>query len=255
MTPGDIQVWVCRSSVAALAAESALLLTASERKVLASMAHGEGRRQRALAWSLRRWVLARALGIQPAHVVLASSPSGKPVLDQPAGGLDFSLSHTAGCVVVALAGQAVGVDVEQRSRRVRWQALAARFFAAEERDGLATLPADERARQSLCLWSAREAWSKALGSGVSGFASLPPFAWAGQGWRNPAAPDGFWQWQLDEHVLSLAHPAAAGRPQVFELLDFAGGLAARWQELQPLADGGLQACGRPHCIADFVDEN
>src|SRR5262249_49090039 len=62
----------------------------------------------------------------------------------------------------------IGVDVEHMRREPDVDALAARFFAAEEIDALATLAAHERVTGFYRCWTRKEAYVKALGVSVWG---------------------------------------------------------------------------------------
>lgn len=94
-------------------------------------------------------------------------PHGKPHAPS-AGGIEFNLSHSGPYVLLAFArGQALGVDVERRRRRLSLLALARRFFAAEEAEALAALPEPDRPACFLQLWTRKEAVLKALGEGLN----------------------------------------------------------------------------------------
>jgi 4'-phosphopantetheinyl transferase len=82
--------------------------------------------------------------------------------------LEFSLSHTRGLVVCAVAiKDAVGVDVEWPGREVAHAELARRFFAPAEADWLAELPPEEQRAAFFELWTLKEAFIKALGVGMA----------------------------------------------------------------------------------------
>lgn len=198
-----MQLWLCRLPPAQCPAGLEALLTVPERARLQCMRNGEQRQQRRLAWFLRNWVLARALGCAPDELMFSKNPQGKPQLQSPPADLAFNLSHAPGCVVLAVGGQPLGVDVEPLDRRADWQRIGRRMFSAAEQGQLAMLASPQRERAALCLWSAKEAWGKADGRGVSGFAEAPEFVRGEKSWQLPQ--DGaFWQYLLAGHVLSLA---------------------------------------------------
>lgn len=88
-------------------------------------------------------------------------PYGKPQLAD--GLVEFNLSHAGRWVVCALANAAVGIDVEQL-RPFDLQ-LAWRFFHQRECAALAGLPAAAQHDYFFRLWTAKEAYMKALGLG------------------------------------------------------------------------------------------
>jgi len=119
-----------------------------------------------------RLVLGRLLGLEPAQVPLRRGHRGRPELADPAAGIDFNVSHTAGMALYAvargLAPQArIGVDIERRERDVGADRLARKFLAPREQATLAGLAADERRRRFLRYWTCKEAMSKATGDGLA----------------------------------------------------------------------------------------
>ena len=78
--------------------------------------------------------------------------------------MDISITHTSDQIIAAVAPNArIGIDVEKRDRVLSEEFIAAAFspleqeVAAESGDGATTL---------LRFWCAKEAFSKALGSGL-----------------------------------------------------------------------------------------
>ncbi len=105
------------------------------------------------------WLLQQALlqeGICVEEQFFDRTPLGKPVLKNRED-LHFSLSHAGHYAVCALSAQPVGVDVETHRCT---PAIARRFFHPEE------LHRDDP--ETLCrLWTAKEAFVKALGGGLT----------------------------------------------------------------------------------------
>ena len=92
---------------------------------------------------------------------LVAGPYGKPRLQH--GGPEFNLSHAGRRVVCALSRAAVGIDVEQL-RPCDLQ-LAWRYFHRRECEVLARQPVHAQADYFFHLWTAKEAYIKALGLG------------------------------------------------------------------------------------------
>ena len=132
----------------------------------------------ARAW-LRR-SLGAYLGCAPDSVAFAYGEQGKPRLaDAEAGArLDFNLSHAGGHALLAVsAGVPLGADIE--AVRPVEEKVAERFFSAAEVRALLALPAAARLDGFFRCWTRKEAYLKALGSGLAapldGFAvSLAP---------------------------------------------------------------------------------
>jgi 4'-phosphopantetheinyl transferase len=127
-----------------------------------------------IAFALRRgWVrhvLAGYLGRQPEGLRFAVSEFGKPQLagSDAAAGLRFNLSHSVDVAVLAVVpARRVGVDVERVRPGRDLEALATRFFSADEVTALRTLPESERQTAFYRCWTRKEAYLKARGEGLT----------------------------------------------------------------------------------------
>ncbi len=81
--------------------------------------------------------------------------------------LHFNLSHAGPHLLLAFArGQTLGVDLEQRDRRLSIEGIAGRFFAPREAQALAGLPPEPQKETFLRLWTRKEAVLKAIGHGL-----------------------------------------------------------------------------------------
>lgn len=102
---------------------------------------------------------------------------GKPIVESPdVACRAFNVAHTHGLVVCGLGGreQWLGVDVEWMDRRTDPD-LARRYFAAAEIRQLdATKSEDEHRELFLKLWTLKEAFIKAIGTGL--YTPLDQFA-------------------------------------------------------------------------------
>lgn len=117
-----------------------------------------------------RDVLGRLL---QAYAGLAAAPAlersefGKPHAPA-AGGVEFNLSHSGPCALLAFARKLpLGIDLERVERRVDPDEIARRFFDAREAEALGRLPAEARRQAFLELWTRKEAVLKALGRGLA----------------------------------------------------------------------------------------
>ncbi len=148
-------------------------------------------------WSWVRATLGATLATDAAALSIVRDEHGKPQLTGALREWHFSLSHSGGWALLALAqGQPVGVDLEWPRPRRRLLAMAQRFFTAAEADALHSLAEEERLRAFYSLWTAKEAVLKAAGVGI-GFG----LAKAGMAWHPP-------DWVVDRFADALA-PAAA----------------------------------------------
>lgn len=114
-----------------------------------------------------RSVLGAYLGVSPREVGLATGANGKPRLEREAG-LEFNLSHSGDHGLLAVTRDArVGVDIEELRPRDDVLPLAERLFTRAERLSLCPAQSDPLARQFLTCWTRKEAYLKALGTGLT----------------------------------------------------------------------------------------
>ncbi len=111
------------------------------------------------------WLLQYGLaqeGIPGEEQVFGKNQYGKPELSGQQ--VQFSLSHTGNWAVCAVGSTPLGVDVEHPRCS---PAVAARWFPEKEVKQVGGLPPEEQ-KWALCrLWTAREAFLKALGCGLT----------------------------------------------------------------------------------------
>lgn len=137
----------------------------------------EPRVQFILSRAFLRIVLGRYLRIEPREVRFRTAEHGKPELAED-GGLRFNLSHTDGETMIALtrAGR-IGADVERIRENLDPLALGTRFFSPQESEWLRSQAASQRFASFFACWTAKEAYVKACGAGLSvaldGFAVIP----------------------------------------------------------------------------------
>ncbi len=114
-----------------------------------------------------RAVLAGYTGLAAQAIALSLGPVGKPHLASAAGP-QFNLSHSRDVAVVAVtARRAVGVDVEAIGRRLS-QTLIRRTLTPAELATVQALAPEAHDEGFLRHWTAKEAYVKATGEGLSG---------------------------------------------------------------------------------------
>ena len=116
------------------------------------------RRQKAACALLKRW-LSR---LSQAPLNLQSGDKGKPFWE---GGPHFNLSHSGRYAALAWQDQdEVGLDLEDSEREVDFLELGKRFFARSEADLLSRSP--QPRKLFFEIWTAKEAYIKAIGTGL-----------------------------------------------------------------------------------------
>jgi 4'-phosphopantetheinyl transferase len=171
--PGTAHVWWARRQDAA--ARHAELLDETERQRLTAYRREEDRERFLVGCALAKTVLAGYTGRRPADIRFdrtcgeCGQPHGKPAFKD----LEHSVSHSGELVVVAVARDPVGVDVEQLDGRTRAlggdgdpRALARLVLAGQERAALDAVAPAGRPRAFLVAWTRKEAVTKASGEGL-----------------------------------------------------------------------------------------
>ncbi|HEX8991104.1 MAG TPA: 4'-phosphopantetheinyl transferase superfamily protein [Anaerolineales bacterium] len=117
-----------------------------------------------------RILLGRYLDLQPEEIRFTYGQFGKPALGEAAGArwLHFNVSHSEDLAVFAFArSQPVGVDAERIRSITDESRFAAQLFSPAESAILNSLSGYERVHAFFRLWTAKEAFLKAAGLGLT----------------------------------------------------------------------------------------
>jgi len=118
----------------------------------------------ARGWS--KLLLAQHLQLAPKAIEFAYTSHGKPYLANSLG-LQFNISHAEDVVLLAFGQLPLGVDIEYMHRDLEVDRIAQEFFHQHEFKALAQLTGLHKQQDFFRLWVAKEAFSKALGLGLS----------------------------------------------------------------------------------------
>ena len=142
------------------------LLDSDEKERAARFKFSAPRQQFVVSHAFLRILLARYLRKKSGELRFRTSTHGKPELVE--GNLRFNLSHTEGAAVLAVTrNRAVGVDVERIRENLEPLELADRFFSRQEAEWLRAQPESQRTSAFFACWTAKEAYIKACGGGLS----------------------------------------------------------------------------------------
>jgi len=148
---------------------ASVVLDRNEREAAGRFLFAEDRDAYIAAHTLLRLELGRLLQRPPESLAFQASATGKPFIANADSRLRFNLSHTRGCVAIAVSwAREVGVDVEARSRLKDTvpEDVAASFFSPHEKRWLAE-PEGDRSTRFLRIWTRKEAIAKAAGEGLA----------------------------------------------------------------------------------------
>jgi len=123
-----------------------------------------------LSHALLRGVLAGyTAGLDATQLLFRATARGKPVLENRGfTHLKFNLTHTPGLAACVISRDgACGIDAEKVVARHNPVGVAARLFSAPEYAALQCLQGAEQLDYFYTRWTLREAYVKALGSGLA----------------------------------------------------------------------------------------
>ncbi len=229
--PGALDLWSIDIARAA-SDEDWALLSADERAKAQRIIVDAKKTQAVRARAELRRILAHYLGERdPAALAFSYGEHGKPTLAARFGlGPTFNLSHSGEVALVGIVIQAgtlrLGVDIELAKRERAVTEIAESFFAADELVDFAARPLHERVDAFYRFWACKEAYLKALGTGLS---------FSSQGFSIALDPSGPWlrsttrvgdrpqRWRMLELPCPTGYAAAAcwDGPEL-ELRRFAG---------------------------------
>lgn len=163
---GEVHVWRCALDDILPSVESrGACLSSDERTRSAQFIAPLERRRYVVSRIVLRHVLAGYHGTAAADIPLAREAGGRPFV-QGADRLFFSLSHSAGTALIAVADVRVGVDVERVRTVTRAAEIAGRIMHPETVALLQSLPQSQFESAFLDAWTQREAHVKAVGGGL-----------------------------------------------------------------------------------------
>lgn len=116
-------------------------------------------------WLLRK-VLSRYTGLAPEAVIFLRTDKGKPYL--PQSDIRFSLSHSGDWALLAVGKvELIGVDIEAVRATRDLRGIAENYYHPHEIAQLQTLAGVVQSDYFYRLWTLKEAFFKALGTGIS----------------------------------------------------------------------------------------
>lgn len=143
-------------------------LSDQERVRMARFLREEDARAFAVSHVAMRQCLADILSVDEGLLQLSQDQHSKPYLKGYQDRLHFNLSHSKDYALIAVSEQgAVGVDIEYHRERIDCLALSERFFAKAEHAFLLSVSESDRLSAFYDIWTAKEAYVKAIGQGLS----------------------------------------------------------------------------------------
>ncbi len=168
---GEVHLWAARLDPPLGRLQECERLLSEDERSRAERFRGGLLRNRYIAGrGMLRMLLGRYLRVDPASFSLSYQAHGKPELGPPwnSGSVEFNLAHSHELAVYAFTrGSPIGVDVECIRPMPNAAALMERFFSPQEVEQWRQMPAERQLSAFFQGWTRKEAWLKAVGSGLS----------------------------------------------------------------------------------------
>jgi phosphopantetheinyl transferase len=164
-----VGVWVAPSDAILRATSAHVLLTDADRSGVATMRSLSAQNNAVAARILLRLALSQIVDrqIAPKEWRFRKTEFGQPLVCNRECEVKFSVSHSGSLIIVAAARAInLGVDVETIDQEIGEGVIEA-FAHKAEKQQLDHLPATQKTREFVQLWTRKEAYTKLLGVGHS----------------------------------------------------------------------------------------
>ena len=111
-----------------------------------------------------RFLISKYLFVNPQDIDIVAEKGKKPFIGYPDTKIRFNISHSGQWVIVALANEELGVDIEQVNPSFDYSILLEEHFSDEERRLI--ISAEIPVAAFYFLWTRKEALVKAVGRGL-----------------------------------------------------------------------------------------
>lgn len=127
------------------------------------------KREYMIRHGLCKMLLANYLGLSPKKIQFEYNRNSKPKVKKSINDkIEFNVSHSKDWIIVAISFDApIGVDIEYIRQNRELLQIAKSFFTRMEYELLLKLPLAERTIAFYKIWTRKEAYIKALGTGLS----------------------------------------------------------------------------------------
>lgn len=124
-----------------------------------------------IARGLLRELLGFYLKKAPSSLSIQTAEKGKPYIE--GSPLQFNVSHSHnGLAYIFSQNRPVGIDIEYTKKSPLFLKIARRFFSTSECSFLEMCSEETLPEKFFQLWTAKEAYAKAIGEGVAAFSSF-----------------------------------------------------------------------------------
>ncbi|MEA5511279.1 4'-phosphopantetheinyl transferase superfamily protein [Crocosphaera sp. UHCC 0190] len=168
----DVHLWCMNLDLSKEQVDQRFQILNDQEQIKAQRFRFEQHQRRFIvARSTLKNILSHYLQIPPVQITFEYSYLGKPKLSDEINSrqLEFNLSHSQELAIYGITcDRLIGVDVEYIRPMSDAEQLAKRFFCPQEAEKIKTLSPPDKDQAFFQLWTAKEAYLKATGEGISG---------------------------------------------------------------------------------------
>lgn len=168
----EVHLWKMNLETSSINIQDAMKILNEEETIKAQKFRFEKHQKRFIvARSTLKHILSHYLGISPEKIAFQYGSHGKPKLVDKMNTiqLEFNLSHSEELAIYGITcHHLIGVDVEYLRPMPDAEKLAKRFFCHQEFEKINSLSIIHKNTEFFKLWTAKEAYLKATGKGISG---------------------------------------------------------------------------------------
>jgi 4'-phosphopantetheinyl transferase len=209
LSEGFVHIWRVRADTSDAAVWHRLLNSFERERLSRFRCDGDASRE-AVGRGALRLLLGQYLGLTPHEVTFCAQTPEKPAVSGRQ--VEFNVSHSGKWVLLAFARKyRVGIDIEQW-RAMDIDSVAHDVLTAEEMREWTVWPTSSRVAGFFDAWTLKEAYLKALGTGIFkapnsvqiriAFDTLPKVVWCAD---DPNAPE---RWRLSRLDMKPGYSAA-----------------------------------------------
>jgi len=163
LTNNEIHLWMVNPTQIAATPELRALLSESEKQKVDRYRLDKAKHTALITRAFLRLLLSQYGPLAPPAWQFSISSLGKPEIQDTPLPLRFNLSHNDELIICALClDNDIGCDIENRGRKISVNAIAKRFFSAQEAQQIKAAP-----DRFFEYWTLKEAFVKATGLGIS----------------------------------------------------------------------------------------
>lgn len=172
INPQEVHIWKTNLEQSSINVQNSFKILNEYEKNKARRFHFEKHQKRfIIARSSLKKILSLYLSISPQEIEFIYNDYGKPKLIDKINklALQFNVSHSKNMAIYGITCHyLIGVDIEYIRPMPEAENLAKRFFSDKEYEQMRPLPSEEKSKEFFKLWTAKEAYLKAIGQGISG---------------------------------------------------------------------------------------